>query len=171
TRLRIIRGRARAFTLKFPGCILKPRWRSCMIGTRARKPKRICRSRSNLFRAQRLIRVRAATLPLRPKRCTKPRLVASSLFKGSSRNDLAYFAPVNRLVITFQYPETPRAWPPPKIHCRECIVISETPHWQRRSSDSGRSRWIQNLLVSAEEIAQVLSAQTRKVVLRNGSAC
>src|SRR2546425_6469248 len=24
--------------------------------------------------------------------------------------------------------EAPRASPPPKIHCRECIVISETPH-------------------------------------------
>src|SRR5206468_9227394 len=24
--------------------------------------------------------------------------------------------------------EAPRAWPPPKIHCRECMVISETPH-------------------------------------------
>src|SRR5437016_7248281 len=24
--------------------------------------------------------------------------------------------------------EAPRAWPPPKIHGRECIVISETPH-------------------------------------------
>ena len=23
-----------------------------------------------------------------------------------------------------------RAWPPPKIHCRECIVISEIPHSQ-----------------------------------------
>ena len=49
--------------------------------------------------------------------------------------------------------EAPRAWPPPKIHCRECIVISGTPHWPQPAPKDTQPRLAFQVVGRSAELA------------------